>query len=308
MLTYLTRRVLLLIPVMIGVSLITFFLLYFVPGDVATTIVGDRASDEAIEKVRAELGLDDPFHQRYISYMSNAIRGDLGKSYINHRRVADEIKRRFPVTIKLASLSFLITVVVGTTVGIISAVKQNTLLDRFVRSITLIGVSTPVIFFGLLMMYIFGVWLKILPVSGIGNGSFKYFILPSTVLGLNSAVFNARLTRSCMLEVIRQDYIRTARSKGLSERVVIYKHALRNAMIPIITNMIMTIGLLLVGSALTEIVFSLPGIGSYTMQAVFARDIPVVMGCFLFQAFIFVFANLFVDIAYAIVNPRIKFN
>lgn len=308
MLTYFIRRILLLIPVVIGVSLITFLLLFVVPGDAASAIVGERASEEAIQKVREELGLDQPFHIQYFSYMKRTLSGDLGKSYLNNRKVADEIKRRLPVTLKLASYSFVIAVLVGLTVGIISAVRQNTLLDRFVRSLTLIGVSTPVIFFGLIMMYIFGVWLKILPVSGLGSGGIKNFIMPSLVLGLNNAVFKARLTRSCMLEVIRQDYVRTARAKGLSEKVVIYKHAMRNAMIPIVTNLIMTFGSLMVGSALIEIIFSLPGIGSYTLQAVQGRDIPVALGCFLFQALIFVFANLFVDIAYGIVNPRIRFS
>jgi len=279
-----------------------------VPGDVVTMIVGERASEEIIEKTVTELGLDRPFHEQYLNYMSKLIKGDLGKSNVNHQSVAESIATRFPVTIKLALSSFIISVVVGVFVGVISAVKQNTPSDQIIRSVTLIGVSTPVIFSGLLMMYIFGVWLKILPISGIGDGGLKYYILPSIVLGLNSAVFNARLTRSCMLEVIRQDYIRTARAKGVSQKVVIYKHAMRNAMIPIITNLIMSVGALLTGSALTETIFGLPGIGSFTINAVFARDIPVVMGCFIFQALIFVFANLFVDIAYAIINPRIRFN
>lgn len=308
MLKYIIRRLLLLIPVIIGVTLVTFLLLYVVPGDVVTMIVGERASAEIIEKTTIELGLDKPFHEQYLTYMSKLIRGDLGKSNVNHQSVAESIAVRFPVTVKLATLSFIISVVVGVFVGVISAVRQNTTSDQIIRSITLIGVSTPVIFSGLLMMYIFGVWLKLLPISGVGDGSLKYYILPSVVLGLSSAVFNARLTRSCMLEVIRQDYIRTARAKGVAEKVVIYKHAMRNAMIPIITNLIMSIGTLLTGSALTETIFALPGIGSFTINAVFARDVPVVMGCFIFQAFIFVFANLFVDIAYAIINPRIRFN
>lgn len=308
MLSYLARRLLLLIPVIIGVTLVTFLLLYVVPGDVVTLIVGERASAEIIEKTTMELGLDKPFHEQYLIYMSKLTRGDLGKSNVNHQSVAKSIAIRFPVTIKLALFSFIISVIIGILVGVISAVRQNTPMDQMLRSITLIGVSTPVIFSGLLMMYIFGVWLKLLPISGVGDGGLKHYLLPSLVLGLNSAVFNARLTRSCMLEVIRQDYIRTARAKGVSEKIVIYKHAMRNAMIPIITNLIMSIGALLTGSALTETIFALPGIGSFTINAVFARDVPVVMGCFVFQALIFVFANLFVDIAYAIINPRIRFN
>lgn len=308
MLSYLARRLLLLIPVIIGVTLVTFLLLYVVPGDVVTMIVGERASAEIIEKTTIELGLDRPFHEQYLIYMSKLTRGDLGKSNVNHQSVAKSIAIRFPVTIRLAIFSFIISVIIGILVGVVSAVRQNTPMDQMLRSITLIGVSTPVVFSGLLMMYIFGVWLKLLPISGVGDGGLKYYLLPSVVLGLNSAVFNARLTRSCMLEVIRQDYIRTARAKGVSEKIVIYKHAMRNAMIPIITNLIMSIGALLTGSALTETIFALPGIGSFTINAVFARDVPVVMGCFIFQALIFVLANLFVDIAYAIINPRIRFN
>lgn len=297
-----------LIPVMIGVSLVTFSLLYIVPGNSVEIIVGERAREETREKAVKELGLDKPFHHQYFSYMAKVTRGDLGKSYINNRSIKESIKKRFPVTFKLTLYSFIISVVVGIFVGVISAVKQNTSTDSFVRGVTLLGVSTPVMFSSLLMIYIFGVWLKILPVSGVGDGSIKYFILPSLVLGLNSAVFRARLTRSCMLEVIRQDYIRTARSKGLSEKVIIYKHAMRNAMIPIATNLIMSFGYLLTGSAITETIFGLPGLGSETIRAVFQRDVPAVMGYFLFQAVIFVTFNLLVDISYALINPRIRFN
>lgn len=306
--SYFFKRIFALIPVLIGVSLITFSLMYIVPGDVVTDIVGERAPEEIRQKAIEELGLDKPFHEQYLMYMGRLVRGDLGKSYINNKSVAESIKERFPVTLKLALMSFVISTVVGLTVGIISAVKQNSTIDRIVRSVTLLGVSMPVIFFGLLMMYIFGVWLRILPISGIGDGSLKYFILPSLVLGLNSAAYQARLTRSCMLEVIRQDYIRTAKSKGLSQKVIIYKHALRNAMIPIVTDLIMSIGFLLTGSVLTETIFGLPGIGSFTVNAVMKREVPVVMGCFIFQSFIFVFFNLLVDIAYGIINPRIRFN
>lgn len=297
-----------LIPVMIGVSIVTFSLMYIVPGDAVEVIVGERASEEIREKAVEELGLDKPFHEQYLSYMSRIIKGDLGKSYINNISIKESIKQRFPVTFKLTLYSFTISVVVGVFVGVISAVKQNTPIDSFVRSVNLLGVSTPVMFLGLLMMYIFGVWFKVLPVSGVGDGSIKYFILPSLVLGLNSAVFRARLTRSCMLEVIRQDYIRTARSKGLAEKIVIYKHAMRNAMIPIATNLIMSFGYLLTGSAITETIFGLPGLGSETIRAVFQRDVPAVMGYFLFQAVIFVTFNLLVDISYALINPRIRFN
>lgn len=306
--SYFFKRIFALIPVLIGVSLITFSLMHIVPGDVVTDIVGERAPEEIRQKVIEELGLDKPFYEQYLMYMSRLVRGDLGKSYINNKSVAESIKERFPITLKLALMSFIISTVVGLTVGIISAVKQNSRIDRIVRSVTLLGVSMPVIFFGLLMMYIFGVWLKVLPISGIGDGSLKHFILPSLVLGLNSAAYQARLTRSCMLEVIRQDYIRTAKSKGLSQKIIIYKHALRNAMIPIVTDLIMSIGFLLTGSVLTETIFGLPGIGSFTVNAVMKREVSVVMGCFIFQSFIFVFFNLLVDIAYGIINPRIRFN
>lgn len=308
MLRYILKRLILLIPVMIGVSLVTFALMYMVPGNVVDSIVGERASEEIRQKAVEELGLDKPFHVQYTIYMKNVLKGDLGKSNVNHLSVSESIKKKFGVTLKLTMLAFTVSVVVGITVGVISAVRQNSMLDFFVRGFTLLGVSTPVMFLGLLFIYVFGVWLKILPVSGIGDGSIKHFVLPAVVLGLNASVFRARLTRACMLEVIRKDYVRTARSKGLAEKIVIYKHAMRNAMIPIITDLIMSFGFLLTGSAITEKIFSLPGLGSYTITAVFARDIPVVMGCFLFQSVIFVGFNLLVDISYAIINPRIRYS
>ncbi|SHK11844.1 ABC transporter permease [Paramaledivibacter caminithermalis] len=308
MIKYLIRRIIMLIPVMIGVSLVTFSLIYIVPGDAVEVIVGERASEEIREKAIEELGLNKPFHQQYLSYMSNVLKGNLGKSYINNKSIKESIMERFPITFKLTLYSFAISVIVGIFVGVVSAVKQNTVIDSIVRGTTLLGVSTPVMFSSLLIIYIFGVWLKVMPVSGIGDGSIKYFLLPSLVLGLNSAVFTARLTRSCMLEVIRQDYIRTARSKGIAEKIVIFKHAMRNAMIPISTNLIMSFGYLLTGSVITETIFGLPGLGSETVRAVFQRDIPAVMGYFLFQAVIFVTFNLLVDISYALINPRIRFN
>jgi peptide/nickel transport system permease protein len=305
---YFIRRLTLLPLVLFGVSVIVFLLLYVVPGDPVIAIVGERAPQSVVDAVRQDLGLDRPLPAQYVHWISKVLKGDLGRSYLTGVRVADSIKKRFPTTVKLATTAFALSVVVGTTVGITSAVKQNTLTDQVVRSISLIGVSTPIIYFGLLLMYVFGVWLRWFPVSGVGDGSLRYFVLPAVALGLNTAAFKARLTRSCMLEVIRQDYIRTARSKGLSERVVIYKHALRNAMIPIVTNLALSLGALLTGSTLTETIFSLPGVGSLTLHGVYSRDMPLVMGCFLFQATIFVFANLAVDLAYAAVNPRIRFN
>ncbi len=308
MTVYFIRRLTLLPLVLFGVSVIVFLLLYVVPGDPVIAIVGERAPQSVVDAVRQDLGLDRPLPAQYVHWISKVLKGDLGRSYLTGVRVADSIKKRFPTTVKLATTAFALSVVVGTTVGITSAVKQNTLTDQVVRSISLIGVSTPIIYFGLLLMYVFGVWLRWFPVSGVGDGSLRYFVLPAVALGLNTAAFKARLTRSCMLEVIRQDYIRTARSKGLSERVVIYKHALRNAMIPIVTNLALSLGALLTGSTLTETIFSLPGVGSLTLHGVYSRDMPLVMGCFLFQATIFVFANLAVDLAYAAVNPRIRFN
>lgn len=308
MTVYFIRRLTLLPLVLFGVSVIVFLLLYVVPGDPVIAIVGERAPQSVVDAVRQDLGLDRPLPAQYVHWISKVLKGDLGRSYLTGVRVTDSIKKRFPTTVKLATTAFALSVVVGTTVGITSAVKQNTLTDQVVRSISLIGVSTPIIYFGLLLMYVFGVWLRWFPVSGVGDGSLRYFVLPAVALGLNTAAFKARLTRSCMLEVIRQDYIRTARSKGLSERVVIYKHALRNAMIPIVTNLALSLGALLTGSTLTETIFSLPGVGSLTLHGVYSRDMPLVMGCFLFQATIFVFANLAVDLAYAAVNPRIRFN
>lgn len=305
--TYFIRRLLLVIPVLLGVSVFTFILFFIVPGDPVLAVVGERANPETIERIRSELGLDQPLPIQYVTWVGKALKGDLGRSFLTRRPITDSIKARFPVTIRLASYSLFIAVFLGIPAGVWAAINRGTWLDGFIRNVSLLGVATPVIFQGLALQYIFGVWLRWLPVSGLSGNGFKDYLLPAIVLGTNIAAFQARLSRAVMLEVMRQDFIRTARAKGLGQRIVVFKHALRNALIPIVTTLSGSLAGLLVGSALTEVIFALPGIGSFTLDAVFARDLPIVMGMFLFQAVVFVGANLVLDGAYVLIDPRVRY-
>lgn len=304
---YFVRRLLLIIPVLIGVSVFTFILFYIVPGDPVLILVGERATPDTVARIRAELGLDKPPHVQYIAWVAKALKGDLGRSFINNRPIADSIQARFPVTLRLSAYSMLFAVALGVPAGIWAAVRKGTWIDGVIRNVSLLGVCTPVIFQGLAMQYIFGVWLGWLPVSGLNDGSWRDFLMPAFVLGTGIAAYQARLVRAVMLEVMGEDFIRTARAKGVGERLVVYRHALRNALIPIVTTLGGSLSSLLVGSALTETIFALPGIGSYTLDAVFARDLPVIMGMFLFQAVIFAGANLALDAAYALIDPRVRY-
>lgn len=304
---YFIRRLLLVVPVLIGVSVFTFILFFIVPGDPVLAVVGERANPQTVERIRAELGLDQPRITQYFTWVGKALKGDLGRSFLNRRPITESIKARFPVTVRLASYSMFIAIVLGIPAGIWAAVNRGTWIDGSIRNVSLLGVCTPVIFQGLALQYFFGVWLGWLPVSGLSGNGLRDFLLPAVVLGTNIAAFQARLSRTVMLEVMQEDYIRTARAKGLGQRLVVYKHALRNALIPIVTTLSGSLAGLLVGSALTEVIFALPGIGSYTLDAVFARDLPVVMGTFLFQAVVFVGANLVLDGAYVLIDPRVRY-
>lgn len=304
---YFLRRLLLVIPVLIGVSVFTFILFYIVPGDPVLIMVGERASPETVARLRAELGLDQPLPIQYLNWIGKAVRGDLGRSFITGRSIAESIQARFPVTVRLSLYSMLFAIVLGIPAGIWAATHKGTWIDGVIRNVSLLGVCTPVIFQGLAMQYIFGVWLRWLPVSGLNDGSWRDFLMPAFVLGTGIAAYQARLVRAVMLEVLGEDFIRTARAKGLSERLVVYRHALRNALIPIVTTLGGSLSSLLVGSALTETIFALPGIGSYTLDAVFARDLPVIMAMFVFQAVVFAAANLLIDAAYALIDPRVRY-
>ena len=305
MLKFTLKRLLYLILVLIGVSFLVCLLLYMTPGDPVRMMLGESSTPEAQAELRAELGLDDPFLVQYGRYMANIVfHQDLGTSYSTGRPVLESILEVFPNTVTLATASIVIAIVLGTFLGIISAVKQNSLLDNAVMVLALIGTSAPIFWIGILMILLFSVQLNWLPPSGFG--SFKQLIMPAVALGMQSTAVVARMTRSSMLEVIRQDYVKTARAKGQKEFVVIMRHVFRNALIPVITVVGLQFGTLLGGAMLTEIVFSIPGVGRLMIEAIKQRDFPIVQGSVLFVAACFSLVNLAVDLLYAVVEPKVS--
>ena len=292
------------IPVLLGVSFLVFTLMYFTPGDPAAIILGTDATPEMLAATRAKLGLDQPFIIRYLRYVWNAIHLDLGDSYINNRPVMKELLTRFPYTFRVAILSVLIAALIGIPLGVFAAVNQSTWKDNLAMLLSLFCRSMPNFWFALMMVLLFSLKLGLLPATGVG--SWKHYILPCFSIGVHSASGLARQTRSAMLEVIRQDYIVTTRAKGQTEMKVIYGHGLRNALIPIITQLGTNLGHQLGGAIIAESVFSIPGIGSYMSTAIGSRDYPVVQGGVLFIAVIFAFTMLLVDIMYAFADPRMK--
>ena len=306
---YILKRLLMLIPVILGVTFIVFFILNLSPGDPAAMILGEQATAEALEMKREELGLNDPILVRYFNYMKDLLRGDMGVSYRNSISVWEQVIDRFPNTVVLAIAGILVALIIGIPLGILSAKKQNTVIDNISMVLSLIGVSMPNFWFGLLVVMLFALKLGWLPSQGMGEGFgplLLSLILPALTLGTGSAGTIARMTRSSMLEVIRQDYISTARAKGVDERTVTYQHMLRNALIPIITAVGLQFGSLLGGAMLTETVFSWPGLGRLMVENIKSKDIPMVLGCVVFLATMFTIVNLVVDIIYAFVDPRIK--
>ena len=301
---FILKRLLLLVPVLLGVSLLVFAIMSFTPGDPAQLILGENAPAHAVEALREEMGLNDPFVSRYARFVGNAVTGDLGRSYTSGRDVFDEIFSRFPNTLILAALGVLIAVAIGIPVGIISATRQYSMIDSGSMLFALLGVSMPNFWLGLMLILIFAVNLGWLPSGGYSDWS--SLILPAITLGTGSAAIITRMTRSSMLEVIRQDYIRTARAKGVAENVVINKHALKNALIPIITVIGLQFGYLLGGAVLTETVFSWPGVGRMMVDAIRQKDTPTVLGTVVFLATTFSLVNLLVDLLYGFVDPRIK--
>ena len=304
MLKYIARRLLMLIPVLLGVTLLVFSLMYITPGDPVDSLLGDNATPEAREALREELGLNGGYFERFFNYVVRLLRGDMGICYSTRQTVATRIAQTFPNTVKLASFAVVFAVVFGLTFGIVSAIRQYSIIDNIVMSISMIGISMPSFWCGLLLMLLFCVKLKWLPASGFD--SFSCVILPGIALGVNSAASIARMTRSGMLEVIRQDYISTARAKGLSEFKVVMVHALKNALIPVITTIGMQFGLLLGGAVLIESIFAIPGVGKMMVDAIKSRNYPVVQGGVLVIALSFCLVNLVVDILYAYVDPRVR--
>jgi peptide/nickel transport system permease protein len=306
MLMFILRRLMQTIPVVIGVTFVVFFIMQLVPGDPAVLLAGEGASKETIEAIREQLGLNRPLFVQYFDYLINVFRGDFGVSLKNSQPVLDEILVRLPITIELAFFSILITIVLGMAAGIISAIKPYSLTDSSVMIVALLGISLPSFWFGLMLMYFFSVKLQILPVAG--WDSMLHIILPALTLGAGGAAIVARMTRSSMLEVIRQDYMRTARAKGLRERVIIYKHGLRNALIPVITVVGLQFGALLGGTVLVESIFAINGLGRMIVDSIRMRDLPMVQGGVLVASLVFVVVNLLVDVLYRLFNKRIELN
>lgn len=301
---YILRRVLLLIPVMLGVSFVVFTIMFFTPGDPAKILLGERAPAEEVAMLRTQMGLDDPFIVQFFNFVKNAAQGDLGRSLVTKRAVSAEIWSRFPATLQLSAAAVLIAVLMGIPIGIISATKQYSTFDMVSMVIALLGVSMPNFWQGMMMILLFSITFRVLPSSG--YGTLNHLIMPAATIGTSAAAVITRMTRSSMLEVVRQDYIRTARAKGLSERVVINRHALKNALIPIVTVIGLQFGSLLGGAVLTESIFSWPGVGRFMVDAIRTKDFPSVQGGVLMLALTFSIVNLGVDILYAYIDPRIK--
>jgi peptide/nickel transport system permease protein len=306
MLNYLIKRLLSTIPVLIGISLLLFFMLRMLPGDPAQVLAGQMATPQEIENIRRQLGLDRPIYQQYLTYLSRLARFDLGRSARTQNPVTEEIWARLPNTLLLAVVAITLACLLGIPAGIISAVRPYSWIDYLVTTSALFGMSMPVFWLGLMLVVVFSVILKWLPAGG--TGSWQHVILPSVTLAAFVVAFISRMTRSAMLETLAQDYTTTARSKGLKERVVVIKHALKNAMIPIITVVGLQFGLLLGGAVLTETVFAWPGLGRLIVDSILARDYPVIQGAILIFGLLYIMVNLVVDLIYALVDPRIRYD
>ena len=306
MLKYIIKKIIFSIPLLLGISLLTFTLLNVVPGDPVALMMKEHVSPDVIAHVRAQMNLDDPAYVRFFRFMFNALKGDLGISYKLNRPVTSLLIGAFPNTLILALSAAVVSWVIGIPAGILSAVRRNSFADNFVMGFSLLGVSMPVFWAGLIFQYIFAVKLGILPVSGF-NGP-EYVVLPAIVLGWSAAGTIARLTRSCLLEVMRNDYIRTARAKGLNEIKVIVGHALKNSMLPVVTVMALQVAGLLSGAVITESIFGIPGIGRIAVNAIQTRDMPLLQGAVMFTISLVIIGNLVADILYAYLDPRIKYN
>jgi peptide/nickel transport system permease protein len=312
---FLARRLLHLGPVLLGVSLIVFLVLHLAPGDPAEVMLGANANKEDLARLRTQLGLDQPLYVQYRTWISHVARGDLGRSLWMKRPVLGEVLERFKATLLLTGSALLLSTLGGIALGIASATRANSLLDRLSGVASLFGASMPVFWLGIVLMVIFSLWLGWLPASGMyapyGGGGlrdlFAHLVLPAVTLAAASVTIIARLTRATMLETLGQDYVRTARAKGLGERMVVWRHALKNALIPIVTVVGVQAGYLLGGAVLTETVFAWPGVGTLVVQGILARDMPLVQGGVLVIALSFVVVNLAVDTLYAWLDPRIKF-
>ncbi len=301
---YITKRILMMIPILLGVTIIVFTIVSFTPGDPARLILGQAAPQEAVDALHEKMGLDDPFFVRYFRYMNDMLHGDFGDSYRTQRPVFNEIFVRFPVTMRLALVSVIMVIIIGIPLGILSAIKQYSILDMICTVSAMFMASIPGFWLGLMMILLFSLKLGWLPPSY--DGTFLSYIMPAIALSLPIAAEVLRMTRSTMLETIRQDYIRTARSKGATEKRVIWGHALKNALLPVVTVIGSEFGGLLGGTILIESVFGFPGLGSLVVTSIRSKDVPQVMASTIFIALIFCLVLLLVDIAYAYIDPRVK--
>lgn len=312
MIAQIIKRILMVIPKLLAVSIILFFLINILPGDAATGMISNDTSVEYYEQLRKDMGLDRPAVVRYLSWVGGILKGDMGKSLINNQSVAERIAQRLPVTLELTFLAIIVSIVIAVPVGILSAVKRNSTVDVGASIFSMLGVAMPSFWLGMLLIMLFSLNLRILPASGYTPPSqslldnLRRMILPAISVGIGFTATVMRQTRSALLEVLGQDYVLTARAKGLRERIVIWKHALRNALVPVITVISMQIGRLIGGVIVTESVFVLPGMGSAISDAILSRDYPVVMGFILVVASVVVFVNMIVDVLYIFIDPRIS--
>ncbi|MGA2668585.1 MAG: ABC transporter permease [Ignavibacteria bacterium] len=306
MLTYIVRKLLYSIVILFGVITVTFALMYVIPGDPARLMLGQRADVASIEAIRKQLGLDDPLYIQYFRFIGKAVQGDLGRSYSSNRDVLKTILETFPATALLAFSSLLLSSIVGVIIGLISAVKPYSLRDNLSMLFALFGISFPPFALGLIMALVFGSLLKWFPISGYVNNGIIYLILPMLTLAFRPLAIIARLTRSSMLDVLGQDYVRTARAKGVAAWKVTIKHALRNALNPVITTISAWLAALLGGAFFIEYVFNWPGIGLLAINSILSLDFPMIQGTVLFTAVIFIIVNMIVDILYAFLDPKVK--
>jgi peptide/nickel transport system permease protein len=304
MLTFALRRLLLAVPVLLGVIFVVMLTLDLIPGDPVALMLGDGATRENVARFRAHLGLDKPLPVRYVHYLGQIVRGDLGRSIQQNRPVVDELADAWPATLQLTLAALVLSGVVGVLAGIVSAVWPNSTFDAVARLASLFGLSMPVFWTGLVLIVVFAFWLPWLPVGGIGSP--RHLVLPAVALALPSIAMVSRMTRSSVLDVLREDYVRTARAKGVVEQLVVVKHTLRNAAIPILTLLGLQAGQLLGGAVLTETVFAWPGLGRLMVKAIFARDYVLLQGAVLVFALSFVVVNLVVDLSYGALDPRIS--
>ena len=301
---FILKRIVLIFPVLLGVSFAAFMMSHLVPGDPVAVMLGEQATREDYDNLRQQLGLNDPLWQQYLRYITNALQGDLGTSIRSKQPVLTEILDRFPSTFTLAASACIVAAIVGITLGSLAAISRRGVTDASIMTFALVGISMPTFWSGILLILLFGLKLGWLPITGSG---WKALILPTITLAAPAAAVLARMTRSSVLEVMGQDFVRTARAKGLGDRILIVRHVLRNALVPIVTIVGIQFGALLGGAIIVESVFSRPGLGRYTITAIEQRDFPQIQGIVLFTAAIYVFVNLAVDLLYGVIDPRIRY-